>query len=263
MPNPFPGMNPFLEQRHRWPSIHHRLIIYIADDLQAALSPNYVAVVNERVQLATPPPTRAYIPDVAITETHSPSGATLAPQLLVADSPQVALLLEEERPVPYIDIVDAETHKIVTVLEILSPANKEGEGREQYLQKQRDVLRSTANLVEIDLLGYGRNTVLARNLIITQPIDWRYIVCVSRAARRNALEYYPFSVKQRFPRCRIPLLPTDPDVVLDLPTVFNRVYDVGRYDLLVDYEQMPQIGLSEQELVWIKQQLVESKLTGG
>ena len=45
---------------------------------------------------------------------------------------------------------------MVTVIELLSPSNKRaGDDREQYLAKRRELLRSPAHLVEIDLLRDG------------------------------------------------------------------------------------------------------------
>ena len=70
---------------------------------------------------------------------------------------------------------------------------------------------------------------------------------MSRAHRRSRLEVYAFSLRDRLPRCRIPLRPADPDAVLDLPAVFTRCYDVGGYDLLIDYTQAPPVELSEAE----------------
>lgn len=39
MHNPFPGMNPYLEQPGLWPQIHNRLIVAIADDITPRLPP--------------------------------------------------------------------------------------------------------------------------------------------------------------------------------------------------------------------------------
>ena len=49
----------------------------------------------------------------------------------------------------------------------------------------------------------------------------------------------------------IPLRAADPDVVLDLPSVFARCYAVGRYDLLIDYTKLPPVSLKEAEITWI------------
>ncbi len=97
--------------------------------------------------------------------------------------------------------------------------------------------------MEIDLLGEGRVTTLARTAAIIEPPDWRYVVSVSRARSRRRLEVYAFSIKERLPRCRIPLRPADPDVVLDLPAVFARCYEVGGYDLMVNYQADPPVTL--------------------
>jgi hypothetical protein len=131
------------------------------------------------------------------------------------------------------------------------------DGRDRYLQKQADLLTTQANLVEIDLLGSGRSTTLARTAEITSPPDWRYVVSISRAHRRSDLEIYAFSLRDRLPRCRIPLRAADPDVMLDLPAVFARCYEVGGYDLVVDYTQMPSVTLSAAEEEWLHLRLQE------
>jgi Protein of unknown function (DUF4058) len=47
MPNPFPGMNPYLESPEFWPEVHSRLIVAIADALVPQLMPKY-RVVDDR-----------------------------------------------------------------------------------------------------------------------------------------------------------------------------------------------------------------------
>jgi Protein of unknown function (DUF4058) len=41
MGNPFPGMNPYLEQPELWHQAHNRLIVAIADDLTPQIVPKY------------------------------------------------------------------------------------------------------------------------------------------------------------------------------------------------------------------------------
>lgn len=65
------------------------------------------------------------------------------------------------------------------------------------------------------------------------------------------VEAYAIPQKDRLPRCKIPLLPGDDDAVLDLPSVFTRCYDVGGYDLLLDYRRAPPVKLSEAEEEWL------------
>ena len=259
MPSPFPGMDPYLEDRSLWPDVHSSLISYIREALQPALRPKYIARIGERVEVASLH--KGYIPDVLIVEPPR-EPVRLMPQgsLLVADEPLTAAFLDEAQRIPFIEIVYRETGDVVTLIEVLIPANKMGEGREQYLQKQRDLLTTYVNLVEIDLLSEGRATTLARTPTGPVPDDWRYTVSISRSARRNRLEFYAMTLRDRLPRCRIPLRAADPDVVLDLPTVFTRCYDVGGYDLMIDYGAEPPVSLSEAELAWLNECLVQQGL---
>lgn len=257
MPSPFPGMDPYLEVRRRWPDLHTRLINYISENLMPQLRPKYIASIGERVQLA--PLNQSYVPDVMllrrVQETAPAFGETV-----VADEPVVYRMLDETYREPYIEIVALKTGAVVTVIEALSPANKVGDGRDQYIQKQEDLMAAGVNLVEIDILGYGKETTLARNVIITEPVDWRYIICIYRVKGRRGLEVYAVPLREKLPNCRIPLRPPDEDVVLNLTAVFNRSYDIGSYDLLIDYSQPPPVPLTDAESTWLDTYLQEKGL---
>lgn len=250
MPSPFPGMDPYLENPKTWPDLHSSLISYIREELQPQLRPKYIARIGERVELSTFG--RAYIPDVLVirsaTAVYQTAPVGAAP---VADEPVVMRLLEEERRVPFLEIIHHPSGEVVTLIEVLSPANKSGEGREKYLRKQDDICNAGVNLVEIDLLSQGEATTRARLVGAEKSVQWRYHVSVTRSQPAARIEAYPTSLQQRLPRCRIPLRPEDEDVVLDLPGVFTRCYDVGGYDLLVDYSQPPPVPLSQVEAEWM------------
>lgn len=259
MPSPFPGMDPYLEERGLWSDLHSTLISYIREALQPQVRPKYVARIGERIEIAALG--RSYVPDVMIVQPpREPTIGSKSVSPLVADNPLTIELLDEEQRVPYIEIIYRDTGDVVTSIEVLSPVNKVGEGREQYLEKQDNLLDSEVNLVEIDLLKYGRTPTLARKVEIREPSDWRYLVCISRAHRRRAVELYAVSLKERLPRCRIPLQQSDPDAVLDLPAVFTRCYDVGGYDLLIDYAKAPSTSLSKGEQTWMEALLQEKGL---
>jgi len=252
-------MDPYLEARTAWPDVHASLITYIREALQPQLRPKYIARIGERVQLAQIG--RSYVPDVLLVQRlrePAPMLATAAP--LAVDEPTLVATLDETVREPFIEIVARATGDVVTLIEVLSPANKEGDGREQYLLKQNDLLATDVNLVEIDLLGYGKRTALARNALIEEPADWRYLINISRGGRRSRLELYAVPLRERLPNCRIPLRPPDEDVVLGLTAVFNRVYDVGGYDLLIDYTQPPDTILTEAEAAWLDDRLQEKGL---
>ncbi len=255
MPSPFPGMDPYLEERSRWPGLHQTWITYIAEAIQPKIMPNYVATIGERIEVTDLG--SHFIPDVMLVQTpRERVGVAEQAGVLTVDEPLLYTILDEKRRVPYLEIIYRETGDVVTTIEVLSPANKHGSGREEYLHKQNQLLLTHVNLVEIDLLGYGRPTTLARTIEIKKA-DWRYNISLSRGYRPDRREIYAISLWERLPRCRIPLREEDDDVVLDLPTVFTRCYDVGGYDLLVDYAQAPPVELSEAEAGWLETHLRE------
>jgi hypothetical protein len=268
MPSPFPGMDPYLEARAIWPGVHISLMTYIHEQLQPQLRPKYLARIGERIQLTS---RNAYIPDVMLARRlREPAPVLTMEPPLVVDEPLLIEAIDEDYREPYVEIIALDSGEVVTLIELLSPANKVGRGREQYIDKQRELLATAVNLVEIDLLGYGEPTVLARHAPIAEPPDWRYLISISRGDPDRdrsggepplPLEVYPIPLRQRLPRGRIPLRPPDEDVVLDLPAVFTRCYDAGGYDLLIDYGQPPDTLLSEAEAAWLEEFLQDHRQT--
>jgi hypothetical protein len=251
-------MDTYLETRTLWPGIHTAMITYISEALQPQLRPKYIARIGERIQLAAF--NQSYFPDVTLHTMREPAPTLEKSPSLIADEPLLITAPDEAFREPFIEIITREAGDVVTAIELLSPANKEGEGREKYLKKQIDLMATDVNLVEIDLLGYGKETILARNAVITKPADWRYRINISRGRRRKVLEVYAIPLRDRLPNCRIPLRPPDADAVLDLTAVFNRCYDVGSYDLLIDYSRLPDVPLQEAEAAWLRTHLQEKGL---
>ena len=54
--------------------------------------------------------------------------------------------------------------QLVTAIEVLSPTNKRGEGRGEYLARRRRLFLSTAHLMEIDLLRGGKRVPMQKAL---------------------------------------------------------------------------------------------------
>jgi len=257
MPSPFPGMDPYLESRVLWPDVHQRLITYSADALQPLLRPRYHARIGERLYVI--PSQRAVYPDVAITRRRPfpmPVEGSGAP-VLTADAPVVVSVPPEEVREPFIEILDlAQGGQVVTVLEVLSPANKTpGEGYELYRRKQEDALASETHLVEIDLLRQGVPTLAVPAHSLTPYRPWHYVVSVSRAGRREQFEVYLRTLRERLPRVAIPLRAPDRDVVLDLQAVFERCYEHGAYGDLIDYRGDPEVPLSPEDAAWADEHL--------
>ena len=258
MPSPFPGMDPYLEDPVRWPDVHQRLITYIADALQTQLRPRYFARMGERVYVITPPHTM--YPDVLLVERRAREKAgtfAASTSITPAEAPtEILPIIFTQPPVehrePFVEIIHAAGEEIVTVIEILSPANKTvSEGRDQYLQKQRQILGSQAHLVEIDLLAAGQATIaIPREVQASLPAH-RYIASTRRSSERYRYEMYPIPLAHVLPKVRVPLREPDPDVALDLQTVFERCYENGGYGDLIDYRRPPRAPLSAEETAWV------------
>ena len=168
------------------------------------------------------------------------------------DAPVVLTLPPVEHREPFVEIVHAAGDQVVTVIEVLSPANKTpGEGQRLYRRKQQEILGSPVNLIEIDLLAEGDLTVAISEEGLASLPPHRYLVSVKRGPDRYRFEVYPIPLTRRLPHFRVPLREPDPDVALDLQAVFTQCYDKGGYADLVDYRRKPPVALSPEEAAWV------------
>jgi hypothetical protein len=267
MPSPFPGMDPYLESRTLWKGVHDSLVYRMLEDLQPQLQPRYLAVMEGRLLLQPldqPPPAesfRAGWSDVSVQET--PTGPRAASTAVLPPPAAAEVAVPEWIDEPelriwhsYLEIQDAESRAVVSVIEVLSPWNKSpGQGQGEYRAKQRAVLLSDANLVEIDLLRGGGHTVAVPPGRLPAS-DYR--ICIHRIARPGGFELVRFNVRDRLLRVEIPLRPPDTDVVLDLPAVFQRVYDTGAYHRLAHYASPADPALADADAAWADELLRES-----
>ena len=250
MPNPFPGMDPYLES-DLWTTVHTGLCAEIACQLALKLRPKYVALSTRRVVLAPPDegegPAAQCFPDIHVLSSHVPGASAAA----VAAAPLiVAASLPEPIPHTSVEIRDVVERRLVTCIEVQSPTNKRGPGRDEYAAKRFQILSGTAHLVEIDLLRVGTRFPTAEPLPAVP-----YFVFVSRAGRRSEVEVWPIALEQPLPVVTIPLLPGDAPVLLDLQQGLGVVCGIIGYDELVDYSQAPPGPLAPAEAAWVEEQL--------
>jgi len=250
MKSPFPGMDPYLEARDLWRGVHLRLINHISDYLQWLLPPQYVATIDERVQLG--PAEEAYIPDVAVLERSGSAGvgaaAVSTPVRMEPSEPEVPGLRQPHR---FVEIRRARENDLVSVIEVLSPWNKTGKGRQEYQEKQREYLLNEINLVEIDLLRRGQHSLAIPEEHLG-PADYR--VCVLPGGS-DRFRIFRMSVRHRLPVIGVPLADEDPDVALDLQIVFERVYELGAYARRMDYTCDPDPRLPVEDAEWARERI--------
>ena len=175
--------------------MHLRPDFHSSEALQSQVRPKYIVRIEERIALETL--SKRYVPDVMMIKTTQVSSGTESNAgLLVADEPQTIRSGDEERRIPYLEVILRQSGNVVTVIEVLSPSNKLGLGRADYLQKQEDLLNTGTNLVEIDLLS-GPTATFARRFRVTTPQDWRYIISISRSQQRTHVEAYPIPLDRK------------------------------------------------------------------
>lgn len=134
----------------------------------------------------------------------------------------------------YVEIIDRTGQRVVTVIELLSLFNKTpGERQEKYLQKQSEVLRSGANLVEIDLLHGGRHTVVVPRPHLQRHEPFYALVCVWRAANPLYCEVYFGRLQNPLPRVRIPFLTDAPQGSIVPEPITRALRGVGLAALVV------------------------------
>ena len=261
MPSPFPGMNPYLEDPNRWSDFHNRLIVAVADALTPQLLPKYQVVIKKRIYeiIATDD---LFIDKADITVqphlTSTPSNASNVAVVTPAAQPiKVYLPMLEEVREAYLEVQDAATKEVVTVIEIISPANKRGEGRIKYEKKRYSVLGSLTHLVEIDLLRIGESLPILGN-----PPQSHYRILVSRSNTRPKADLYAFNLPDIIPAFRLPLRPGDVEPEVDLQALLHGVYDRSGYDYFIDYHSDTVPPLSESDAAWMDALLREKELRG-
>ena len=233
----FPGMDPFIEDQ-RWQEFHNALVIAVQQELARLLVPRYSVISESYIELHMRP-------DVSVSRGQPDTEPLETLSLATADAtrtitPTIYEIDEQQR----IEIRD-EAGRLVTVLEVLSPANK-SRHRDRYLANRDAILSSATHLVEIDLLLGGQRT---------EPDfpDEGYVILVARAQKDKAHhgDVYEFSLRDALPVIPVPLSPDDPDVPLNLPELVRGVYVAARYRLQLDYSRPLAASLSSNDRAWI------------
>ncbi len=261
MPSPFPGMDPYIEHPEVWSDFHHNLPPEIQGRLNEVIQPRFVArlipyVTYEMVEVAE---TRGIRPDLGIWQAM-PGGPTVRETGVAITPAPAESMVELEFPLRLasVEIHTTDTLQLVTAIEILSPVNKRPghDAYQDYQRKRRDLLRSSAHLLEIDLLRGGARPPLARPV---PPAP--YYVTLSRADRRPHVAVWPIQLHEKLPVVPVPLLEPEPDVPLDLGEVVSTIYRRGGYASLIDYRRPPPPpNLSDEEMEWLDRRLRDSGL---
>jgi len=268
MPSPFPGMDPYLEEPSLWPDVHARVIAALGAALTPLLRPKYRAGIEQQLRIhhAAGEATgqRSIKPDMHLaSETPAATAGDTATATRIS-RPAALDALQQAAPMQAHTMPDLERLKsvvirsvadrrVVCVLELISPANKSGMGRDLYQRKRLSLMESTAHLVEIDLIRAGEPLIDVGQPLSPPPA---YVIHVSPAYARPDGYLWPLGLRDPLPSVPIPLDPEDGLLWLDLAATLGQVYDEGAFDLAVDYRQPPPAPpLSDEDTAWLRGRL--------
>lgn len=228
MPSPFPGMDPYLETPKLWPAFQHQLLACLYQILLPGLVDRYRARVG----------TRNY----------------------VSEMPLFTSVIREQYAEEYIEIRSRTDGKLVTLLEVVSPANKTTPaGRQAYLDARQQAVSQKAGIVEIDLVMQGKP-------LLTYSRDglpeYDYAVTVTRSTAPDRYEIYTSTLQKKLPKFKLPLAADDRDALLDLQAAFGRAYDLGNFAAQIDYKGAPppDVPFTDAYRAWAEELLKLSKL---
>ena len=183
----------------------------------------------------------------SIPQTQSLSTSAVALQ----NRPQsVQIPISSEVKERYLEVRDTATNSVVTVIELLSPANKcPGKGRASYEDKRQKILASIAHLVEIDLLrAFDPMPLLQDN------IPWDYRILISRSEQRPQADLYGFNLPEPIPCFPLPLKNPEESIAINLQNILEALYNRAGYEYRIDYQQpVPLPALSPANQAWIAQ----------
>ena len=251
MPSAFPGMDPYLEKPDEWEGFHTSLIVGIQTALTRKLQfagGAYRVRVETLLFIHEPPARRRHLgkaDDALIVEGGGKPGGGGGTAVQSAPTMRMrrgdAIDLERHR---FLEVRTSGGDQIVTVLELLSPSNKQKtEDRAVYLQKREELLRAGVNVVQIDLLRRGPRLLFED----APPHDCDAMLV--RGESRNAADVWFWSLRDRLPTLPVPLSPGDADVTLDLQAAFDATFDAAAYAPYI-YRDPPEPPLSGDDAAW-------------
>ena len=262
VPYPFPGMDPWMQTM--WGDTHATLAGAARTRLNEVLPDDLRAVTEETVVL-TSERRKTVRPDNAVlrqepatfgedggggTAVAAPPATATFERISLADDPETQYSLRIEEPA---------AGRVVTVIEWVSPTNKNDDGaREQYREKRSAWWGRRVNTVDIDLT---RGSAVRRDELL-RPVVPRggplpdYFVGVWVAERPMEARGYRASLRERLPVIEVPLREGEAAVPLDLQALTETAWRTGRW-WLADHYAPCEPPLPADDAAWAARRLAE------
>lgn len=263
MPSPFPGVDPFVEAQELW---EHFVLCFLDEahkQIAAALPEEYMVRFEGQRTLRgvySDEMAQEFQPDLFEARQNQDLGRESATATLATFADPVTIPMDievEEVREQWLEIRRLPDRTLVAVVELLSPSNKRGAGRAEYLDKRTALIRQQVHVVEVDLLLAGSRLPLRPPLPMGD-----YYAFVSRFDRRPNCDVYAWSIRQTPPRIPIPLTAPDPDAPLDLAVAIAESYRRSYYDRTLDYKTALELPLRPVDKSWAEAVGQGASMTG-
>jgi hypothetical protein len=242
-------MDPYIESSGIWGDLHGSLLAAMRADLNARLPHGYAASLELHVWAEESPPSqrkRSREPDLFVSEGSHP-GERVSSTATIAAPARIVLPGLKRKKRRHLRIISTQSRQIVTVIELLSPANKKpGDDRSHYIEKRNEYFANDLNFVEIDLLRSGRRPPLGRSPEIR---DFYAMVC--RSWEFPNAGFWTFGLRDALPDIPIPVSEELGDTPLRLQPCFERAYEEGRYSATLPYSEPLRPKPSIEDQRWI------------
>ncbi|MEX2188645.1 MAG: DUF4058 family protein [Pirellulales bacterium] len=265
MPSPFPGMDPFLEHRQRWPLFHGWFMRELARfSLDRAKEAGLWIDVERSIYHRGPrgeyllvgEPDAVVGPDFSSASDAARSASGRGGAALATPQAVHEIVLEEDEAErikqDYLVVRElGRDTRVLAVVELLSYANKSGGYVPRYREKRDRFIDSAVHFMEIDLLRFGENP--SRDLFPELPASPYFVFVARKTGIGRNEEGYPIALVDPLPAIGLPVGPGRADLPLDLTAAFRAAYELAIRPGSIDYreESVPPPEISPADIKWV------------
>jgi len=223
---PFPGrMDVWAEHEHYFHGLHEQLIGLIIASLREPLF-NLGYVIGRETSLQM---LKRVIPDLYIRDKTIQRGSwpvdypTVAGELLA----EVGVRIDNEPDLTAITIYQRDPYELVTMLEVVSPGNKNSNSDAEPYLKRRDelIVKQGVNIVEIDITRSYKHLF---DHAITRHAPYHVAIYIPG----HGVRVVPMGLQEPFKRIALPL--REHVLPLDLAELYQTAYQqIGLADLML------------------------------
>jgi len=229
-------MDPFLEGSI-WHAVHNGLIYQLAAMLSDVVPDDLFVDTEVKTILVDEIGTefRQMYPDVAVYNTKKENSDRVEDPAKAYGNTYPETLTINHLPIKTqtIKVIELESRRIISTIEVVSPVNKFGQPYEDYESKIQDLQLAGINVLKIDLIRRGK-----RRYEETSRSVAPYCIQLFRAAAHKS-SIWLVQLEERLPEVQFPLRHRDVPVSLDLQLALDTFYEDRKLGKRIDYRATP------------------------